>query len=399
MALRRAVRERPHFPQREITPRYLLNENTLPLARKRLAEWIDAKARGDLTAVWFCDDARLLASFALGSFNILPIRTIAAAGDPKPFKYMVDHEAVKQGIVLGHYDSDLQMPGEILKGCGGEGVKEKRMAVGRMAPADEAPGYVDRHIDSPDVVYQTLKSAWRIAQLSKDGKPILAGLWDSSTYQIIPIGYFNKQGKEYTGIIPFDELKHKQSQLITPEILSQISEDILPAELRHLLMRNQQLCKEYSESAFFRQFKESQKIQNPPLIMITTSAIPVGVRYPGLHKPNTVFKIALPYEKTEQYNREGSFTLDNAEVKKVIAQAHYPISHCLSAQHGEAFYDTKTLLIESPSLDASRDIINRLRTKEWFVEWVGSKGGKVIIAEVHRGNVTQIQGVDVFQKR
>lgn len=214
MVLQIPTRERLHFPQYEINAQYLLKENNTPLAQSRLKEWYKAKANGELTTVWFCDDARLLASFALGTFNILPIRTIAAAGDPKPFRHMIDHPSVQQGVVLGHYDSDLQMPGEILRGCGGEGVKMSRLAVTKRAPRDEAAGFVDRHINSPDVVYQTLKSAWRIAQLSKDGKPILAGLWDSATYQIIPIGFFNKRGKEYAGITHLMSLKISRHSLL-----------------------------------------------------------------------------------------------------------------------------------------------------------------------------------------
>lgn len=394
MGLQIPVRERLHFPQYEINAQYLLKENNAPLAQSRLKEWYKAKANGELTTVWFCDDARLLASFALGTFNILPIRTIAAAGDPKPFRYMIDHPSVQQGVVLGHYDSDLQMPGEILRGCGGEGVKMSRISVTKMGPRDEAPGFVDRHIDSPDVVYQTLKSAWRIAQLSKDGKPILAGLWDSATYQIIPIGFFNKRGKEYAGIIPFNELKNKQTQLITPETLLQISEDILPQEMRKLLMRNQQLCKEYAESVFFKQFKESQKVQDPPLVMITTSAVPIGVRYPGLHRPNTVFKIALPYEKSE--NSGGSFSLNAEEVNKVIAQAHYPIGESIEAQKGHPFYNTKTLLIETPNIAASQEIVKKLVRKDWFMKWIQEKGGKVIIAEKHSGKISQIHDLDIL---
>ena len=74
------------LPRQEINAAFLLKDNTSPLAKNRLRNWAEAKKDKELTAVWFCDDARLNASIALDTFSILPIRTIAAAGDSEPFK-------------------------------------------------------------------------------------------------------------------------------------------------------------------------------------------------------------------------------------------------------------------------------------------------------------------------
>lgn len=388
------LNERLGLPQSRIDAQYILKENGLYLAQRRLSDWYEAKKKGELTAAWFCDDARVLATIALGTLNLVPIRTIAAAGDPEPFRYMVDHRAVNQGIVIGHYDSQLQKPGQILKGCGGAGVKEKRMGAHKMAPADEATGYVDRHIDTPDAALQTLITAKRMAELSN--KSVTAALLDTSTYHAIPIGFFSEGGKRYSGVIQLNDLNGGQPILITPENLSQIDMAILPPEMQKLFANNQRLCAQYEETGFLNQFKESQRIQNPSLVMITTSAVPTGVRYPNLHYPNMVFKIVLPLKKVED-DGEPFFTLDSRELNKVIAQTHYPLSHTLSAKPGGVFHDTKTLLIETPNIMASVGIVDKLKKRDWFMKWVQGEGGNIIVAEIHSGHTTEAYNIDTLK--
>ena len=376
----------------EISVKFLSSENNSPLAKLRRRRWQELKdnKNGELTAVWFCDDARLLASFALGTFDILPIRSIAAAGDPEPFRYMLDHQSVGQGMVLGHYNSDLQQPGKPMRGCGGLEGKRRREHITEAADADVAHGYIDRHIEHSDVVVQTLKSAWKAAQVSKTGKPILAAIWDHVTYQIIPVGFFEQNGRTYTGIIPFNELRKTQVKGITPEELVQISREILPDKLRKLLINNEQLTTTYTSSPIFKQFKESQKIQNPPAVMITTSSVPLGAQFPDLAQPNMVFKVLLPLERTENYDEDGSFSFDPKEVKKIIAQAHYPIAHALSAKPGEDFYDTTTLIVETPNMEATKYLAGELKKRAWFKEWIRKKNGKLILIEMRQGEVKHI---------
>ena len=376
---------------REINAAFLSKENHSSLALARLKNWKEAKAEGQLVETWSCDDARVSVATALGTFDLLSIRTIAAAGDPKPFKYMIDHPSVKFGVTLGHYDSSLQVSGEVLPGCGGEAEKAKRINVVEAAPDDVAQGYVDRHIESHDVVYQTLRTAWKTAQLSNSGKPILAGLLDTITYRIIPIGYFNGNGREYIGIIPFDEVAGKQRQIITPELLSEIDISRIPPALQRLLINNRNMSDQLVHTPIFEEFRKSQKVQNPPLVLVSTSVIPIGVRYPGLNTPNTVFKAGLPFVKSDE---GGAQTLEEADIKRVIAQVHYPISHTLTAKEGQVFYGTRTILIETPKMEMSQHIMGELRRRDWFKKWEIEKGGKIIIAEVQSGKIQSIQDVE-----
>lgn len=376
-----------------INARFLKNDNCLPLVEDRLARWAEAKKDGKLTAMWFCDDARLIATSAFDTFDILPIRTIAAAGSPEPFQHEINHSSIGQGVVLGHYDSSLQQPGKPLSGCGGLGVKEKRKDIINKGKVREAVGYVDYQIESYDVVYQTLKTAWKVAQTSNTGKPVLTCLWDHTTYQMIPIGYFDEK-KKYEGIIPFEELTSEQKKIITLDDLREIDRSNLSAPLQELLSRNAEVVGKASQQVDqFAQFKESQKVQDPPLVMITTSPIPFGARYPSLHRPNTVFKVSLPFQKTPDYTIDGSFVFPEEEIKNVIAQAHYPLSHALTAKRGGNFYSTKTLLIETPSIDASYYVLGELKKLAWFREWE-AQGGKVITAEIKSGRVLRIQDVE-----
>jgi hypothetical protein len=365
----------------EITTEHLLNDNNSYRARERIGEYRLAKLAGNLTDVWFCGDARLMATTALGSRNIRPIRTIAAAGQVDPFKYIASHEGSKQAIVLGHFDSTMQSGDGPLIGCGGL-LERKKMDLTENFARDTAHGYVKHHVDSPDVVFQTLKSAWRLTEFTN--KPILAGLWDHSAYQITPIGLFDRGKRISETIIPIkDIVNNKVRDINIKDITEPLDlEGLLNEELSMLLAHNVQIGEHL---AFDEAFRSSQKVQNPPLLMITTSVVPIPSRYPSLESPNTVFKILLPFAK--ENNKPGQFYLSDKDLEFVISQSHYPISHTIKAGPGQAFSNTKTILIETPEMRKSLDIANALRKRPWIQNWEG-QGGKIIIAKVKSG-ITQ----------
>jgi len=377
---------RRHIP--EINAKFLLHENGLVRAQKSLQKWYQAKDEHHLTAVWFCDDARLLASTALRTNSIVPIRTIAAAGDPSPFKNILTHEAVQQGVVMGHFDS--MQSREYPTGCGGEMAKEKR--VGHPHPESNRKkvlGYIDHHIETPDVVRQTLKSALNMSRLAGN-KPVLAVLWDHATYSIVPIGIFSEGGNKFEGMLGLDEIRSSNDRRISVHDLVALGSDKIPPSLRTLIAKND----EFMQKRGFQDIAKINAVQNPSTVMITTSIVPMGVRYPSLaDKPNSVFKIALPYAKADDFAESGEFVLERNDVDTVIAQTEYPIGHCVEAKNGQPFRDTKTIVIETPSIEASRAIYAEMRKQKWFKKWKNEKKGAVTLVEVHHGKVTSAEDV------
>lgn len=375
------LRPRP----REINVDFLLNDNGSLEARNRVGEYKLAKITGQLTDVWFCGDARLMATIAFGTRNIRPIRTIAAAGDVDPFQYIANHQGSKQAVVLGHFDSTLQSGEGPLVGCGGLLERRKMDLTEEFAP-DTAHGYVKHNVDSPDVAFQTLKSAWRLTEFTD--KPVLAGLWDHSTYQITPIGLFDRGKRVSESIIPLKDIVHNRTKEINiREMTVPLDiEELLNPELSKLLENNREIGEQLARDEAFR---NSQKVQNPPLLMITTSVVPIPSRYPSMQSPNVVFKVLLPFAKEQS---EQGFSLSTEDLEFAISQSHYPISHTIAAQPGRPFSDTKTILIETPDIRKSMDISAELRKRDWIRLWE-EKGGKIIVAKVKSG-ITEVATED-----
>ena len=207
-------------------------------------------------------------------------------------------------------------------------------------------------------------------------------MWDHITYQIIPIGLFDRGNRISESIIPLRDIVQNRVRTINIKDVTEPLDlrGLLNDELNRLLRNNQRIGERLSRD---EDFKSSQKIQNPPLLMITTSVIPFTARYPSLDSPNTVFKVLLPFVK--ETNKPEQFVLSDKDLQSVIAQSHYPISHTVVAQPGEAFSDTKTILIETPEMKKSLDIANALRQKQWIKDWEEKKNGKIIIAKVTSG--------------
>ena len=363
----------------EITTDFLLSDNNSRLASEKIFGYKEAKKAGKSTIAWFCSDSRLIATVSLDSPNIIPIRNISAAGQADPFRYIATHPGSGQAIVLGHFDSTMQSGDGPMLGCGGHLVRMK-MNFAEKFDRDTAHAYVKYHVDSPDVAFQTLKSACRLSAFTN--KPILAGLWDHITYQIIPIGLFDRGNRISESIIPLRDIVQNRVRTINIKDVTEPLDlrGLLNDELNRLLRNNQRIGERLSRD---EDFKSSQKIQNPPLLMITTSVIPFTARYPSLDSPNTVFKVLLPFVK--ETNKPEQFVLSDKDLQSVIAQSHYPISHTVVAQPGEAFSDTKTILIETPEMKKSLDIANALRQKQWIKDWEEKKNGKIIIAKVTSG--------------
>lgn len=133
-------------------------------------------------------------------------------------------------------------------------------------------------------------------------------------------------------------------------------------------------------------FINEQRGQNPSTIVFTTEARPLSIRYPKTFgKPNTSFEITLPYLK----NNEGEVI--DVDINGLItgrAQLQYPFNHAASAPENGPFSNTVNLLIETPRMELSYKVLEKLSQDSALKAWQGSRNGKIILTEV-KGGVTQ----------
>jgi carbonic anhydrase len=365
------------YQREQLTPVSLLKDNRSPSAKKNIFEWREAKEakNGQLTMVVLCSDARLNSVLLFNNRKIASVSSIAANGETEPFKYLLNHGAIGKTVVIGHYDGEKAKTKNVVEGCGGIGERARLAETERVA-SDDLGDYVSR-IESPDVLQQTLIIVEKIARLTD--KPIFGTAVDHLSYEIHPLAQAVTDEKGVRHIIYNSELQKPASQ--RKQTIPLIPEGEIDPMFKQLLDENQRVAQRLNLDS---SFSESQKIQNPKAVVLSTSPLPLALRYPETFgQPNTGFVVRLPFSKSEPEK----ITITKKFLREVTAQIKYPISHAIIAtEKGEAFSDTKTLIIETPSLELSAEIAQRLIEEQEFIRnWIEIKGGKIIIAEIEAG--------------
>lgn len=368
--------------QEQLTPESLLRDNRSPLARLNIREWQQAKEAKDgrLTLVVLCSDARLSSVLLFNDGKIASVSSIAANGETKPFKYLLNHAAIGKVVVIGHYDGEIASEQSRIEGCGGVGARA-RLTGEDKARGDDLVKYISK-IESTDILQQTLKIVEKIARLTD--KPIFGVAVNHLSFEAHPLvqAIIEKRTRK---IIYNPELNKPASQ--RKEIIPLITEDQLDPIFKKLLEENRTVVQRLNSDS---QFSESQKIQNPKAVFLSTLPLPLAIRYPETFgNPNTGFVVRLPFNKN-QVERDmtdlgqGSITITKKFLREVIAQIKYPIDLAIKAtKKGEPFFDTRTLIIETPSLDLSLEIAQRLISGQQFIkDWIIKCGGKIMIAKI-----------------
>ncbi len=369
-------------PELPITPDSLKAENLSPKAIHNISEWRKAKEakNGQLDLIILCSDARLSSVMLFDNKNIASVSSIAANGETDPFKYLLNNDAIGRVIVISHYDGEKANKENLISGCGGMGA---RANMGKGKQVDDASGLTEfiSKIESSDTLQQTLVIVEKIARLTD--KPIFGTAVDHLSYQAHPlVQVVTENGVRK--IIYNSELQKPASE--RKETIPLIPEDQLDPRFKHLLEENKAVVQRLSSDT---RFSENQKIQNPKAIFLSTSLLPLALRYPEtFSKPNTGFVVRLPFSKNQIESdmedlQQGKTTITKKFLREVTAQIKYPIDHALKAKKGDSFFDTKTLIIETPSIELSAEIAHRLVTEQqFFRDWITKCGGKIIIAEI-----------------
>jgi len=375
----------------EITPDLLLKENRLAI--KNITGWQEAKERkqGELTLVVLCSDARLNSVLLFGNKLVASVSSIAANGESEPFKYLLNHGAIGQVVVVGHYNGEQVRVGESVLGCGGL-VGKDQIIKGKktVAEGDDLGEYLNK-IEAPDAITQTVEIVNKIARLTD--QPIFGAAVDHITYKALPVAQstIDEEGIRHT---IYNREAYKSANERTMPI-PVIPEEKLDPQFAILLEKNSKLSSKLKKS---EEFKRNQRMQNPPAVILSTSPLPLALRYPKTFgRPNSGFVVRLPFsKKPDEFDSEGliegKITITKKYLKEAVAQLRYPIEHATDAIQGHDFFDTKVFIIETSSLELSTQIAQRLVTEQKFIrKWLQVKGGKIIASEVKSGKTTQSQ--------
>jgi len=370
-----------------LTPDILLEANSSRAVIDTIDTYQEAKLLGLLIGVDGCADARNQAEDLTGTFNIATNPSIAASYSKDRFQYLFKHKGFAGHMTLGHYSGNLLAEYLFPKGCGAHGAKEQLDAKNIKESDVPVHDYVLNRVVSADPVVQTYHSAKEIAKLTK--KPVLAAVQDHLQGIIIPTCLFLDGGESVVAPFDhqlFDDPKYLLENFYKNGKIPELDIDQLPLPLQEILVNNRQFMSNYKKDN--PDFKNSQLVQNPELIVLSSSIVPPGLRYLGVcNKLNTTFNLSLPFVKEEK-NIVG---FKASDICDVFNQLHYPISHAATAAgSNDPFYNTGTLLLETSYLKYSKQLAYLLSMQEWMTPWF-NRGGQILIGEVKSGRTKMIE--------
>ncbi|MCR4276694.1 MAG: hypothetical protein NUV87_01045 [Candidatus Roizmanbacteria bacterium] len=360
----------------------LKKENSSSKARSLRKKWLDIEKTKDLFVFHSCDDAR--EGDGVSIFNnpgIISIRSISAAnvfgGDEDFFKWIYQAPAVRAIGVAGHYDGSSYIEGEEPLGCGGHGEKRKigrETVVNTSRKTASAEDYVRKLIVHEDPLKQAIVSAIRTASIVD--KPVVAGLIDHSNLSFKPVMIIEENGRKIRTAVSLENLLSSDNKLLYQNGIPELPFDLSnPDWLYSLRQNNQEVVKRLPTN-----FALKQKTQDPHTVAISTDIRPMSIRLPyTFGENNTGFGITLPYSKDEN----GKVNITDKAIHQSLAQANYPLDHATKAQTGQPFYNTRNVLIETPDLNLSRSLAEKLLQKNWGQQWLERKKGQILVAQVN----------------
>lgn len=383
-------KQTPQSLERRINPQKLFLDNQSNDAVKNRDEWKNAKEadNGQMTLFIVCGDARIVTAEIFGGKKIVSIASIAGSGDLKPFVNLLQDDYIGQIVVVGHFDHEkINNTGEI-SGCGGVDRRKKLEKKEIKVENGELDEFLEQRVTPEffDNVYKTVEEA---ALLS--GKPVLGVLLDHLTYGAFPI--IEQIGRQPLKLAYQNLTKFKAGQIENLEDFLTISSGIFPElKIEDLDNRFKKIIEKNRKKAKKRLiedpgFIERQRIQNPSTVVISTCLMPMALRYPGTYgKPNEAFVIRQPFFKSDI----GEISINDIDLKSVAGQIYYPLSHALLNDPTKGFNSTKDLLIETPSLELSKQIADKLLKIQFIQDWMSQCGGKITIGEIKEVATTKI---------
>ncbi|EKE13939.1 MAG: hypothetical protein ACD_12C00741G0002 [uncultured bacterium] len=380
----------PQPLERRINPQKLFLDNQSDDAIRNRAEWKKAKEadNGQMTLFIVCGDARIVTTEIFGGKKIVSISSIAGSGDLKPFVNLLRDDYVGQIIVVGHFDHEKINDTGKIAGCGGVDTSKKLEEEKIKLENEELGEFLEQKV-TPEFFDNVDKIVNEAALLS--GKPVLGVLLDHLTYGAFPI--IEQIGKQPLKLAYQNLKKFKKGQINNLEEFLTISSGIFPElkiedlnnQFRKIIEKNRKRAKKRLIED--PDFIERQRTQNPSTVVVSTCPMPVALRYKKTFgRPNEAFVIRQPFVKSAS----GEIFIEDIDIKSIVGQIYYPLSHTLLNDPTKGFNSTKDLLIETPSLELSKQIADKLLKIQFIQDWMSQCGGKIMIGEIKEVETTQI---------
>lgn len=387
-------------PPIAVTDEFFREANKTPEVDANLEAWNENRAKGNLTAAVLCGDARVYIPEEVAR-RTTSIRTLGAGGDAElkgQYSRIMNGGGVSSVAFLGHYDglefAETHVPGK----CGITDQYGLQSKSDEPIPLDGYKDYAQKHIRHADPVMQAIYSSLDAIEMTD--KPVGGFALCHRTGESNLVGYFHhpKNGG-YTletnlNPIYFDKTHYDPIKIYRDGMIS-ISGDQLeriPDELIDYYQEwNEAMRKiriDYASRGI--DYRKALEVQNPSIISLSTDPRPLGLIY--RLGPNTAFKLRVPRTSIEDDE-----VIEPDKLKQVLNQAHYPIAQNIhNFENPDApFSNTHTLLIQTKSMEKSRNIAHVAMGQEHVQEWLHLPDSKhphqIIIAQMHRGKLTQVE--------
>ncbi len=354
-----------------INPQSMLQDNHSEFAGRKIDKILELRANGQLMVVWGCSDARLILPD-----DVYQVRTIAGTGPRSPWANLLNYDRSSGVVIMDHLY------------CGG--IQAKAQLPETLADEDTALGFVKDHVWAVDPIVQSiLTGSWTA---SRTKRSVMSAVQNPLDGKVYPQGIFNNGSQTEHKTLPTYKLMPKRyvPEELYGEKVPLLSGDLIPESFTQVLKRIKgkvELLRLTSPEIF-----ALQPIQDPEVVAVTTNLKPLSARFPALFgEPNTVFQVSL---RRQSLDEEGD--LKTKDVTEALKQVQYPISHTIEHKdkQGRApFKSVTTLYLETGDMKVSQGLARQAEKKPWVQEWLELPGRTIIVAEVIKGRITQIEKV------
>lgn len=384
--------ERGVPPPREplqVTPDLLMEANASLLSQDRIAAYKSAKAGGELVLFKLCADAR--SGPSLFNFDASAVdRSIAASVSPTEYGEAIRHHGVGAIVIAPHFDGVKSEDQGFFNGCGGQdafrGLHNHEPNKDGI-PDPDVVHYLKQNISSENPFVQAFRLKDQVMRQfliqgeEEHFKPIMLGAVDHRTGLFIPVWFSGRDERgRYVTTSTLQSHHIQNPQFITPENVRHFEPEELPETFRKVLESNRQFVGSHPE------LPETQRVQNPDVIVVTTALMPLRNRFANLFDtPNTVFVVGAPASA----NAAGNGELHVTDPGLILDQVSYPIEHAVgSYREDDPFRDTRTIIFETGAIAESMVLADEFMNRPWALDWL-NEGGKMIVAETRSGHTTK----------
>ena len=369
--VRRAGGELLH-PKERITPASLYEDNHSPEGKAGRGIWEQTRNK---FLVWTCSDSRVIVP---NPTSTIVIRSLGAGIETELFEELIENPDIPGLIILGHHAGTMEDRGtkkRNLKGCGAQAVKAEHTEAGKT-PQSDVEEWVCNHLEHADLVNQVSSKAKDALSKIKRQIYIAGGSEDHLDGTIELFALFQKGRADQFADPHLNDLQLPPN---LRDYITRYSADQFA--LMHRFFGNQTEIDNLplAQRTLAGALREnSQLVQNPEMLTITTDIRPIEIRYPHTWKPNRIFQISVPGKKNS--SQEGVL-VNQDQIKGVIDQVHYPVAH---------FSALNTILITTGRLRDSLSIADHLMDRKWFEKWIAAGEHQLLIGQIKDGELEEL---------